>query len=87
MIPTIEEIIKGLLNKKISYEQAEMWINQHINNAVERANIEDLRDMFAAHIMGGFASKDGFSLAAATQNSEVAYIVADRMIEARGEER
>lgn len=50
MIPTIEEIIAGLLSGDFTKEQALAWLDQHIELAVDRF---DCRSMFAAAALQG----------------------------------
>lgn len=79
MIPSIETIVEDLMACKITKSQAVTWLNAHAEGAVN-----ELRDHFAAWVIGGMAHwrslKDIESIEEAVQQS---YSVADAMLKER----
>ena len=86
MIPTIEEILVKLANGDMAIDDADHWIREHLSIA---KNTGQLRDLFAAlamhQVMREFVkdlrdiTRLDFDLA------NVAYKMADAMMEARGQ--
>lgn len=86
MIPTIQEIIAGLLNGSYTGKQAEHWIQRHIELAEDAAR-GDLRDDFASKAMQGFLSSDTPEWHTKDENfpslASRAFVLADAMLKAR----
>lgn len=82
MIPSIAEIIAGLVAGKYSAELAEQWINQHIDLA--GTPDDDLRDHFAGLAMQAIRGDGQFLLRhEPDQVADRAYEQADSMLKAR----
>jgi hypothetical protein len=89
MIPTIAEILAGLASGQYTVEQADGWIDKHLQMAEELAGAE-ARDMFAASALQGLLANGWCSeareMAPAVGNREVAidaFRLADAMLKAR----
>lgn len=90
MIPSIIEILRGLLAGRYEIEQAEAWINTHIELGADTAG---LRDHFAglamqALVTGTLKVDDGLpptpeTLAMAREYADASYVLADAMLNAR----
>lgn len=85
MIPTIEDIFHSLSQGNMAFDEAEMYVREHIRLAAN--NEVELRDMFAGRAMQELLHQEDLGpyfidtrkLAVARQ----AYIMADAMLEAR----
>lgn len=86
MIPTIEEIVEGLIGKSITASQAIGWLHIHAEDAGRT-----LLDDFAAAAMQGFSSSLSESVVTAMAEgtlggarvSKAAYVLARAMLEER----
>ncbi len=82
MIPTIEEIVLGLLQGTYTGTQAESWLRAHMDLAEEMAR-GDLRDEFAGQAMQGLLASN--VRAKEMEFAEQAYEMADAMLKARAQ--
>lgn len=75
MIPSIEDVLQMLLDGNIDKQQALFYIDQHMENV---ANAADLRDHFAGLAMARVGSSTSYESMA-----KHAYQMADEMMKAR----
>jgi hypothetical protein len=89
MIPSVEDILIGLLAKTYTLEQCQHWINQHIDLATDS---QALRDHFAGLAMqgaivnanlGGMPGEDEGATQLAADLAKASYSIADAMLAAR----
>ena len=86
MIPSIEQIVSGLLAGVHTKDQAIDWLEQHVSGATN-----ELRDYFASKALPAILSDTYFSHSAgykgysefADEAAESAFVMADAMLEAR----
>ncbi len=81
MIPSVQDILSGLLSGSFTVAEAQNWIDQHIAISYET---NDLRDHFAGLAMQAAATNpkgaDGFTF---DERAVWAYQQADAMLKAR----
>jgi hypothetical protein len=83
MIPTIEELVAGIIEKVYSYQDAVKLINQHIDSAVQ---YQELRDLFASQALSGLMtsqSSDGEWRHDIDNAASISYLAADALLRAR----
>lgn len=86
MIPSIEEILAGLLSGRYTKEQATGWLHTHMDLARDAGDASILRDEFAGKALQGWYSNPvvferyGFDT---PRDAKEAYLVADAMMAAR----
>ena len=83
MIPSIEDILKMLLNKECTLAQAMAWIDTHMILAVGKVDLQDLRDMFAAKAMQGEMSTRFNWRLHFREMAQNCYVMVDAMLKAR----
>lgn len=86
MIPTIPEILSMLLQGGCSSEEAERWIDQHMDIAAK----VHLRDFFAGCTLGDVAARNLSVLDVSAAYARIAhhcYRMADAMLAARSTEK
>lgn len=76
MIPSIEEILAGLLAGNYTLEQSAAWIYRHQEMAAEAGDAKAVRLQIAAMAMQGLLSKQGAC------HPKDAFEMADAMLEA-----
>lgn len=81
MIPTIEDILHLLSQGNMSFDEAEKYVREHVRLA--HGHRLSLRDHFAGQAMQGMLSRGDSHRFTHTELAELAYALADAMLEAR----
>jgi hypothetical protein len=83
MIPTIEDIFNLLSQGALSFDEAEMYVSEHIRLAAK--NEVKLRDVFAGQALQGRLSRGDSARFTYSELAESAYDMADTMLAVRDE--
>lgn len=83
MIPSIEDIVEGLLLKLYTAEQAKAWLRSHIQVSEDAADAKDMRDSFAAAALTAMTRMVNDNTIPADTIAAQAFHIADEMLKER----
>lgn len=85
MIPSIEDIVDMVRHAQCDRKQAIAWLERHVEMARERADLDELRDHFAANALRvTLQINDHYiNVYQSEQCARFSYMVADAMLKAR----